>query len=193
MQAIRLLLAKTNVTSGTTAADELFGTNTPDLIYGREGDDTITGGGSIDRLIAGDGNDSITGGVGNDSMSGGLGADTFIWTLADAGVQGASANDTISDFDVASSALGGDVLDLRDLLAGEHASGIGNLADFLHFEKAGTDTIVHISSTGEFATGFNAANDVQTIALLNVDMLAGLSNDQAVIQDLLSKNKLSVD
>ena len=127
-------------------------------------------------------------------MSGGLGADTFIWALADAGVQGASANDTIADFDVASSALGGDVLDLRDLLVGEnHTSGIGNLADFLHFEKAGTDTIVHISSTGEFATGFNAANDVQTIALLNVDLLAGLSNDQAVIQDLLSKNKLSVD
>ena len=86
------------------------------------------------------------------------------------------------------------MLDLRDLLVGEnHASGIGNLADFLHFEKAGADTVVHVSSAGEFASGFNAANDVQTITLLNVDLLTSFANDQAVIQDLLTKNKLTVD
>lgn len=185
---------KANVTIGTPGADTLIGVAGPDVILGREGDDVLNGGGGKDVLLGGDGNDILVGGAGDDTMTGGLGADTFVWALADAGIKGHAANDIITDFDVASKASGGDVLDLRDLLVGEnHASGIGNLANFLHFEKVGTDTVVHVSSAGEFSSGFNAANNVQTITLVNVDLLAGLSTDQAVIQDLLTKNKLTVD
>jgi len=185
---------KANVTIGTTGADTLIGVAGPDVMLGREGDDVLIGGGGKDDLLGGDGDDTLIGGTGLDTMSGGLGADTFVWALADAGVKGNPAIDIVTDFDVASKAAGGDVLDLRDLLVGEnHASGIGNLASFLHFEKAGADTVVHVSATGEFAGGFNAANDVQTITLLNVDLITSFANDQAVIQDLLTKNKLTVD
>jgi len=185
---------RANVTIGTPGADTLIGVAGPDVMLGREGDDTLNGGAGKDDLLGGDGNDILIGGTGNDTLSGGLGADTFVWGLADAGVKGNAANDIISDFDVANSSSGADMLDLRDLLVGEnHASGIGNLADFLHFEKAGADTVVHVSSTGEFSAGFNAANDVQTITLLNVDLLTSFASDQAVIQDLLTKNKLTVD
>ena len=185
---------KANVTIGTTGADTLIGVAGPDVMLGREGDDVLIGGGGKDDLLGGDGDDTLIGGTGLDTMSGGLGADTFVWALADAGVKANPAIDIVTDFDVASKATGGDVLDLRDLLVGEnHASGIGNLASFLHFEKAGADTVVHVSATGEFAGGFNAANDVQTITLLNVDLITSFANDQAVIQDLLTKNKLTVD
>ncbi|MDI1298136.1 cadherin-like domain-containing protein [Methylotenera sp.] len=185
---------KANVTIGTTGADTLIGVAGPDVMLGREGNDILIGGGGKDELLGGDGDDTLVGGTGLDTMSGGLGADTFVWALADAGVKGNPAIDIVTDFDMASKASGGDVLDLRDLLVGEnHTSGIGNLASYLHFEKAGADTVVHISATGEFAAGFNAANEVQNITLLNVDLIAGLANDQAVIQDLLTKNKLTVD
>jgi large repetitive protein len=185
---------KANVTIGTTGADTLIGVAGPDVMLGREGDDILIGGDGKDSLSGGDGDDTLSGGAGNDTMSGGLGADTFVWALADAGIKGNPANDIVTDFDVASKASGGDVLDLRDLLIGEnHDSGIGNLASFLHFEKAGADTVVHVSATGEFSGGFNVANDVQTITLLNVDLLTSFASDQAIIQDLLIKNKLTVD
>ncbi|WP_238524681.1 cadherin-like domain-containing protein [Methylotenera versatilis] len=185
---------KANLTIGTAGADTLIGVSSPDVMLGHEGDDVLIGGGGKDDLLGGDGNDTLIGGAGLDTMSGGLGADTFVWALADAGVKGNPAVDIVTDFDTASKASGGDVLDLRDLLVGEnHASGIGNLASYLHFEKAGADTVVHVSATGEFAGGFNVANDVQTITLLNVDLITSLTNDQAVIQDLLTKNKLTVD
>ena len=55
----------------------------------------------------------LDGGIGNDTMSGGLGADVFKWTLGDVGTVGAPALDTVKDFEAG---VGGDALDLRDLL-----------------------------------------------------------------------------
>jgi large repetitive protein len=107
---------------------------------------------------------------------------------------GLKATDTITDFNVAPAVSGGDVLDLRDLLSAEnHAVGTGNLASYLHFEKSGLNTIVHVSSTGDFAAGFNAAKEVQTITLAGVDLVTGNNNDQQIIQSLLNNNKLIVD
>jgi hypothetical protein len=104
------------------------------------------------------------------------------------------ATDTITLFDTAPAASGGDVLDLRDLLTAEvHDVGTGNLASYLHFEKSGVDTVIHVSSTGEFAAGFNASLEVQTITLTGVDLIGSLTNDQQVIQSLLNNNKLITD
>jgi hypothetical protein len=100
--------------------------------------------------------------------------------------------DTITDFNVASVALGGDALDLRDLLVGESAS-IGNLANFLHFDYTGGNTIVHVSSTGQFSPSFSQANDVQTITLTGVNLVQSFADDNAIIQDLLTKQKLITD
>ena len=113
--------------------------------------------------------------------------------------------DTITDFNLGARSAGGDVLDLRDLLVGETAGtllGQDNLANFLHFEKSGADTIVHISSTGGFssdphAVGAPSATVLgavdQRIVLSGVDMIGVYTTDQQVIQDLLTRGKLNTD
>ncbi len=142
-----------------------------------------------DSINGGAGDDTIIGGANNDSLTGGSGADTFKWALADHGAVGTPALDTISDFDTNSNS---DKLNLRDLLQGEnHAVGAGNLTNYLHFVVGATDTVIHISSSGAYSGGFNAANDDQVINLSNA-LLAG-ANDAAIITDLLSKGKLIVD
>ena len=121
-----------------------------------------------------------------------FGGDIFKWGLADKTDAGTPAMDTVNDFNVDSLALGGDALDLRDLLVGESAS-IGNLANFLHFDYTGGNTIVHVSSTGQFSKTFNQVSDVQTITLAGVDLVQSFTDDNAIIQDLLAKQKLITD
>ena len=184
---------------GGTGKDLILGGAGNDNLQGEAGDDVVYGGAGSDTIIGGAGADIIIGGAGNDTLTGGIGgldttADVFKWELADKGVKGTPASDTITDFNVAPVGSGGDALDLRDLLTGEnHAVGVGNLASYLHFEKSGADTIVHVSSNGEYAAGFNAAKDVQTITLANVDLVTGFANDQAIIADMLAKQKLITD
>ena len=181
--------------SGGTGNDEIYGDAGNDTLLGNDGNDLIYGGAGNDSINGGLGADTIVGGAGNDTLTGGgIGVDTFKWELADKGVTGAPATDSVTDFNAASVPLGGDVLDLRDLLSGEnHLVGAGNLASYLHFEKVGADTVVHVSDNGSFAAGFNAAKDVQVITLQGVDLVTGFANDQAIIQDLLTKQKLITD
>ena len=179
---------------GGIGNDYLYGEAGNDNLQGGDGNDTLSGGAGNDILVAGLGDDILIGGAGNDTLTGGAGSDTFKWVLADKGAAGTPALDTITDFDPATAGSGGDVLDLRDLLTGEnHTTGTGNLSNYLHFEKIGADTVLHISSSGEYLAGFNAAKDVQVITLTGVDLVAGFSNDQQIIQDLLTKNKLITD
>ena len=179
---------------GGIGDDYLFGEAGNDNLQGGDGSDTISGGAGIDTIVGGIGNDIIMGGAGNDLLTGGLGSDTFRWELADKGATGTPAADVITDFDPASVALGGDVLDFRDLLTGEnHVVGTGNLASYLHFEKIGADTVVHVSNNGAFQAGFNPAKDVQTITLTGVDLVTGFANDQAIIADLITNQKLITD
>jgi Ca2+-binding RTX toxin-like protein len=170
--------------TGTARNDTITGSGGPDVIHGLAGNDTIDGGAGADL---------IDGGSGNDNLTGGAGADTFYWTLADKGAVGTPAKDTVTDFSTAAFSAGGDALDLRDLLQGEnHTVGTGNLGNYLHFEKSGTDTIVHVSSAGAYSGTFNAALDDQTITLNNVDLTTA-GNDQAIIQNLLNNGKLIVN
>lgn len=158
-------------------------------IIGTAGDDVLLGGSASDSISGGAGNDVISGGAGDDWLTGGLGSDTFRWSLADKGTAGSPAVDTITDFDTATQASGGDVLDLRDLLQGETA---GSLADYLHFEKVGSDTLVHIKSAGALG------GEDQTVVLLGVDLYAAAgvgvgAPDQDIINDLVAKGKLITD
>jgi Ca2+-binding RTX toxin-like protein len=177
--------------NGDAGNDLLFGDAGNDTLQGNDGNDTLHGGAGNDSLNGGNDNDILVGGAGNDVLTGGIGSDVFKWTFADQGPKGTPAADTITDFNAAS---GGDVLDLRDLLTAEnHATGAGNLASYLHFEKSGANTVVHVSSNGEFAAGFDATKDVQTITLTGVDLIGSNSNDQQIIQNLLTNNKLITD
>jgi large repetitive protein len=176
---------------GNAGNDVLLGNAGNDTLYGGDGADRLEGGQGNDTLDGGSGNDVLIGGAGNDILTGGAGSDVFVWTLADNGTVGTPANDVITDFSTAANV---DKLDLRDLLQGETATGIGaNLESFLHFEKVGDNTVLHISNTGAFSSGFNASQDTQVITLNNVDLVTGFADDQAIIQNLLSNNKLITD
>ncbi|MEN9657405.1 MAG: hypothetical protein RL571_870 [Pseudomonadota bacterium] len=177
------------------SGQEVTGSNLSDTITGSAGRDIIHGGAGQDVINAGAGADRIEGGAGSDTLTGGLGADTFRWALADKGVVGTPDIDKITDFNSASYNAGGDRLDLRDLLQSEnHNVGSGNLTQYLHFEKSGTDTIIHVSSAGSFTGVFNANSDDQRIVLSGVDLTSnGSLADAAIIQDLLNKGKLITD
>jgi Ca2+-binding RTX toxin-like protein len=172
-----------------TGAD-YTGTVNSEKVVGSDGRDHISAGGGNDIVQAGAGSDYISGGQGSDLLTGGLGSDTFAWTLGDQGSVGAPAKDTIADFNIASKAAGGDVLDLRDLLQSEnHTIGTGNLTDYLHFTKdASGGTVIDVKHTG-------AAGTVnQQIVLSGVDLTSnGTLNDTQIIQDLLTKGKLITD
>ena len=173
-----------------TGAD-YTGTADSEKVVGSDGRDRIIAGGGNDIVQAGDGSDYISGGQGSDVLTGGLGSDTFAWTLGDQGSVGTLAKDTITDFNIASKAAGGDVLDLRDLLQGEnHITGTGNLTDYLQFSKdASGSTVIDVKHTG--AAG--AVN--QQIVLSGVDLTnnGALTSDAQIIQDLLNKGKLITD
>ena len=188
-----------NVHEGSAGNDSLSGTDADELLYGYDGDDVINagagndllrGGAGNDVLDGGDGSDVLIGGAGDDTLSGGAGIDIFRWEAADAGSPGAPARDTVLDFDPAAILAGGDILDLRGLLQGEHA---GNLTAYLHFEKVGDDTVVHISRTGGFVGGYDPSREDQTILLKGVDLVTGHDSDQAIILDLSSHGKLVTD
>jgi Ca2+-binding RTX toxin-like protein len=182
---------------GDAGADTLRGQDGADTLQGGTGADRLEGGAGADSLVGGDGADTLSGGAGNDTLAGGLLSDTFEWTLADVGSKGTPAVDTVTDFNTAAAASGGDVLDLRDLLQGENQGvGVGNLANFLHFEKDGGDTKVHISSTGGFGGGYTKSAEDQTVVLQGVNLYAFVGSnatDQQIIQDLLTKGKLITD
>jgi hypothetical protein len=57
----------------------------------------------------------------------------------------------------------------------------------------GANTIVHISNNGGFSNGFSPTKDVQRITLTGVDLVTGFADDQAIIQNLLTNNKLITD
>jgi Mg-chelatase subunit ChlD len=190
--------------NGGTGNDTIDGGAGNDLLVGGAGNDTLTGGTGADILrggdgndvlAGGDGNDLLAGGAGNDTMTGGAGADVFVWSLADRGAPGTPAVDTVQTFDNATAGSGGDVLDLRDLLQGEahDAISVGNLQNYLHFETAGGNTTIQISSGGGFVNGYNVGAVDQTIVLQGVNLLSGFSTDLQVIQDLLNRGKLVTD
>jgi T1SS-143 domain-containing protein len=162
-----------------------FGPGT--TVVGTAGDDALGGGTGADALSGGDGRDVLWGGAGDDTLAGGAGSDVFAWRLGDAGPAGDPAQDTVLDFNAAS---GGDVLDLRDLLVGEHPA---DLANYLHFENAGSDTTISISSTGGFSGGYTSTAVDQVVTLQNVDLVGGFGSDADVINDLITRGKLLTD
>ena len=92
------------------------------------------------------------------------------------------------------------MLDLRDLLPDDAGA---DLTSYLHFEKSssGSDTIVHVSSSGGFSTDshtvgttYNSGAEDQTIVLQGAgDLIGTMNSDQEIINDLLTKGKLQTD
>lgn len=183
------------------------------------GDISGTGNSANNRLMGGDGNNTLRGEAGEDYLAGGKGSDilwggtngdTFAWTLADRGTPGTPVTDTIKDFQTGSfdnrdgQTPAGDRLDLRDLLDGERSTrvdasatpDIGNLLKYLDFEKqtvaGSSNTIIHVSTEGQFNGSNTTAVEDQRIVLEGVDLL-GTGSDTDALRNLLQNGKLIVD
>ena len=186
--------------------DVMYGGDGDDILYGQGGNDSLQGGYGNDILSGGTGVDYLEGDAGSDVLIGGMGddwlygdgngiryddnSDTFKWALNDQGTTDAPARDRVADFSLQRQADGGDILDLQELLIGEND---GNLTNYLAFSKEDNHTVIDVNTQGKLGT--QGAD--QKIVLENVDLThdaygQSLSN-QAIINDLLQKGKLTVD
>ena len=149
---------------------------------------------------------------GHGDHTGACGTEVFQWALADRPASGEHCVDTIHGFDGSARTAGGDVLDLRDLLSGEHASvangqvDVGNLLNHLDFDTQSQpgSTVIHVSATGGFSadTSGNSHSEgcanQQQIVLAGVDIRSSLgldaqANDHQIIAELMQRGKLLVD
>ncbi|MGY3856948.1 retention module-containing protein [Aeromonas intestinalis] len=158
---------------GSMFNDSLTGDGNANILSGLAGDDILIGGGGDDLLI---------GGTGSDTLTGGTGKDTFKWMAGDAG-----GTDTIKDF---TTGANGDVLDLSELLSGEH-SNAANLDQYLTFASGpGSNK----STLTIDLDGSGSGSTTHTIFFDNVDFTVNSTRtDQQIIQDLLTQGNLKVD
>jgi hypothetical protein len=173
-----------DIVQGGDGDDSIYGGAGNDKLEGEDGYDLLVGGAGDDSLFGGSGVDILFGGAGNDELTGGGDVDTFVWSNGDEGTEAVPAMDVIHDFTVG---VGGDVLNLADMLQGENT---GNLTEYLHFESDGNGgTVVKVDSDG----GGTFA-ETQQINLTGVDLTAGGAfTDQNILDNLLADGNLIVD
>jgi len=179
---------------GGTGKDHLHGGSGNDTLYGEQGKDTLKGGLGDDTLYGDQGKDTLKGGLGDDLLYGGEGKDIFAWSPSDIGTPGDPAVDTIADFNHKH-----DSIDLHNLLDGVEVGkkDIGNLLSYINVSKEGSDTVLHISSQGNFDNGeYHPGNEDQRIVIENVDLTVqdGSDVDQArTLLNMLKNNNLNVN
>ncbi|HHQ4481197.1 TPA: retention module-containing protein [Aeromonas veronii] len=152
--------------------DTLEGGDGNDVLYGQKGNDILIGGEGIDILI---------GGTGSDILTGGAGKDTFKWMAGDVG-----GTDVIKDF---TTGTGGDVLDISELLTGEHANS-GWLDAYLNFSSDGPGT--NKSTLTIDLDGTNGGT-THVIKFDSIDLTTLGNSDLEIIQKLLGDGNLKVD
>ncbi|QSR47297.1 retention module-containing protein [Aeromonas veronii] len=166
----------------TIEAGNVFtGTAMDDIIHGSADNDTLKGLGGDDQLIGGLGNDILIGGLGSDTLVGGSGSDTFKWGAGDIG-----GVDVIKDF---TTGTGGDVLDISELLTGEHANS-GSLDAYLNFSSDGPGT--NKSTLTIDLDGTNGGT-THVIKFDSIDLTTLGNSDLQIIQKLLDDGNLKVD
>jgi Ca2+-binding RTX toxin-like protein len=150
--------------TGNTLDNVIAGTTGNNQLSGLDGNDALLGGAGNDNLTGGTGMDTLTGGQGTDTLTGGADSDRFDVNSLDGSV------DAITDFSSLAPAMGGDILDLADLLIGfdPMQSVIDN---FVQYVQQGADTRVLVNADG-------AGNDFVAVAVLQG--VAGVSAGQAL-------------
>jgi VCBS repeat-containing protein len=143
-------------------SDPVVGTSGNDALGGAAASDTLQGNNGNDILSGAAGHDTLQGGSGNDILNGGDGSDIFVFSAA-----ASNGVDTITDFNKAATASGGDILDITDLLSGASvtvAQFTGNEGAFLQLESDGNgNTKVMFDANGN--TGGHT--DAVQVATLN--------------------------
>jgi Ca2+-binding RTX toxin-like protein len=171
---------------GGAGDDTLDGGSGDDVLLGQDGADQLDGGDGDDRLEGGAGDDLLVGGAGNDILFGDDGIDIFALEPGDEGSLVSPAVDTIADFTLG---VGGDVLDLSDMLQGENLISLDGYLNFTYDGVSG-DTTISIDVDGSAGT----FESPQEIVLSGVDLTAnGSLSDQQILDNLLSSGNLIVD
>jgi Ca2+-binding RTX toxin-like protein len=150
---------------GGAGNDRLEGNQQRDLLWGGPGDDQLLGNWDPDDLRGGPGDDLLVGGFGFDTLVGGGGSDTFRMDSVDQGI------DRILDFQAG---LGGDVLDMRNLLSFQDGDAIG---DFVQLSVSGSDTAVAANPDGA-GSNFTAVFNLVGVTGLDVNNLLADGNLQ---------------
>ncbi|WP_354685131.1 VCBS domain-containing protein [Cupriavidus necator] len=142
-----------------------------DTLTGSGGNDVLRGGAGDDQLFGGGGNDVLTGGAGADTLTGDAGSDTYRFVRTDA-----ASVDTITDFDLAAEAAGGDVLDLSDLLSGSGVTA-ANAGQFVRLSEVDGNTVVSLDRDGSgTAAAFQDVAVLQGVVGLDLNTLLSNGN-----------------
>ncbi|WP_427306299.1 VCBS domain-containing protein [Cupriavidus sp. H39] len=156
-------------TDSYTKMEGVIGSTFNDTITGSAGNDVLRGGAGNDQLAGNAGSDQLIGGAGADTLTGGDGSDTFRFLRADA-----ASVDTITDFNLAPAAGGGDVLDLSDLLSGVSVTS-ANAAQFVRLSEVDGNTVVSLDRDGSGSAA--AFQDVAVLqGAVGLDLNTLLSN-----------------
>ncbi|ALM53316.1 hypothetical protein AR456_14285 [Halomonas huangheensis] len=153
------------------------------------GTNRLEGGSGNDILIGGAGDDTLIGGEGNDTIFLGFGADTVVWNAGEQGASGAPANDTVEGFSLGNFGVSAeaDKLDIADLL---DVADTADIADYLYAEEGGAgDTLLHIKSDGGINAG--GGNADQIITLAGLDM--GGQDSVNFVQQLIDQGQLDIE
>ncbi len=155
------------------------------VLLGEDGSDILPGSSGDDLLI---------GGAGNDLLTGGAGADVFQWRLGD---QGTTATPVVDSVDF--TPVEQDVLDLRDLLTGEHGTvgGTWNLQDYLSFGTEGGRLALRVDHDGSGPAGVTQKIWFEQFPSLT-DLVATLpgysgTTDAELIKKLVEQGSLKLD
>jgi hypothetical protein len=154
--------------------------------------------GAIDSMTGGSGNECFIMSYYNDFdndfdlATGGGGADAYVFAAPVNSFGAAWLK--ITDFDTVRN---GDKIDLRPFLVGQNSM---NVSNYIHYERRGSDTLMHISRLGGFAGDGHLVSDLYssgarnlTIQLSGADFTAGFPNDLLAIQNMIANLKLAVN
>ncbi len=180
-----------------TDEDQDSDTDTIDIAVGEEDDGGGNNGGGEGNEVRPNEEGYVLSTSGDDDMIGEPGTDIFQWHLNDGGPAGDPVRDVVNNFETGGPGADGDVLDLSDLLVSEES---GDLTDYLHFKLTDSgDTVLEVSTTGGFASGFDEDAVEQVIFINDVDLVTAFTDvndvvDQgALIQSLVNNGSLITD
>ncbi len=163
---------ESNTVWDLTGGLNITGDNSGGYLFGTAYNDTITGGSSSDLLYGNHGDDILYGAGGSDYLTGGEGADTFEFK----GATAFTASATITDFNTSD----GDKIDISNILDGHYNPGTDSIANFVHIDTSGSDSILSVDVDGTGGTYSMAA--IATISgVTGLDVATLISNGNLVV------------
>ncbi len=175
---------------GGGQADFITGTNFDDVLLGEGGDDTILAFAGDDILLGGAGADTLSPGPGKDLIEGGPDADilvleqdgeTDIVILNGPGDFG----DLVSGFDATGKpGVAGDLLDVRDVLAGFAGSTLKEAVDqgYISFSADGATGSVQVLIDPDGAANADGGDDSQALVAVTLDGIVFTTVEAAIAE-----------